>query len=217
MCLAGFCWIRLVIAPSFPARCFFGNLLSVTESTNSFYFYFNILTPTFPFFVLVRALSFKGSQKRGASVKKDSFTKSPRGNKGFDLQEPFGVRQFRKTTKEKVLVYDAFDLRELLARDSFAKPQKEKVFGLWEHEQPRTLPHTRTPLPHTRYNEQWKIKINICRVGVFCSSRFTPQLLSLNIFLFLWLCVRGVEKAFVWKFWVPFILLRRKVLVSFSG
>ena len=63
-------------------------------------------------------------------VKKDSFTKSPRGNKGFDLQEPFGMRQFHETAKEKVLVYDAFDLRELLARDSFTKPQKGKVFGL---------------------------------------------------------------------------------------
>ena len=63
-------------------------------------------------------------------VKNGSFTKSPRGNKGFDLQEPFGMRQFHKTTKEKVLVYGAFDLRELLARDSFTKPQKEKFFGL---------------------------------------------------------------------------------------
>ena len=73
--------------------------------------------------------------------------------------------------------------------------------------------------PHTvqRYNEQWTEKTFFICVGTCFSSRFTPQLLSLNILFFVTFCGEG--KAFVlkgsfgflsfcWSFWLPSVFVK---------
>ena len=99
MCLTGFCWIRLVIAPSSPARCFFGNHPSVMKSTNSFFFYIYFLTPLFPLSSLFLFSFFtkKGSRKEGLVLKdleNESFAKPPRG-------KMFGKWSFTKLPEGK--------------------------------------------------------------------------------------------------------------------
>ena len=108
-----------------------------------------------------------------------------------------------------------FGLREyerFLARDSFAKLPK----GFWPaivSRNPRgenVLACENTNNRDPEENKMNKTKIPLY-VGACFSSRFTPQLLSLNFIFCDFVC--GGFKGFCieGKFWVLFILLRRKV------
>ena len=153
------------------------------KSTNSFFiFLFWPLSSPSSFLFLFSFFTKKRFPKRGTSVKRnDSFTKPPRGmrfwlasvsqKKGFLHNGSFEQWKFHETPKGKMF----------WAMTVSRKPRRGKMFY---------LARTRTTTtPHTRYNEQWKI--NICRVGAYCSSRFYSPIIVFEYFIFCGFCERG--------------------------